>query len=402
MSRSAAFVHGIARTCAAALVVSFTLSTAASAQAPAASLRLAIERIDAMVAAEHARDAVGSVTVGVVSGADLVWTKSYGSADPDRGLAATRDTVYRIGSITKQITGLMLMQLLHTGALHLSDPVERYLPDVNLVSGRRPGAPPITIVQLATMTAGIAREPDDLPTYLIGPVAQWERTLVSALRETKYEHEPGTRYAYSNIGYAILGAALARAAGVPYTHYVQERILAPLGMAHTAFEPTERIAGAVARGHAIERDGRVDVATPLREHAGRGYKVPNGAVYTTVGDLARFLAFQLGEGPDAVLPRTVLAEHQSRVHSSNGELGSGYGLGFQLARRGEHVFLGHGGSVAGYTAQAWVHRPSRTGIILLRSAEGGKFDLSGLTFGALRELAATAVATTSGAPRGGR
>jgi Beta-lactamase len=115
-----------------------------------------------------------------------------------------------------------------------------------------------------------------------------------------------------------------------------------------------------------------------------------------VGDLARFVAFELGEGPEPVLPRAMLDEHQSRVYSATGRLDSGYGLGFQLTRRGDHVFLGHGGSVAGYNAQAWVHRPSKTGVIVLRNAGGGKFELSNLTFRALSELANSAAGPGSG------
>jgi CubicO group peptidase (beta-lactamase class C family) len=362
---------------------------AAGAQAPQvpANLQAAIARIDAMAAAEQAKDNVASATVGVVHGAQLIWTRSYGDADVERKTPATRDTVYRIGSITKQFTALMLLQLVQDGKVSLSDPVERYFPDVNKIGGRHASAPPITLLQVATMTAGIGREPANLPKYLVGPVAQWEKTTIAALGETKYDHEPGTRYSYSNIGYAILGAALGRAAGLPYTTHVEQRILAPHGMTSTAFEPNAAIQPALAKGYAIGRDGGVTFDAPQREHAGRGYKVPNGALYTTIGDLARFVAFELGEGPESVLKRSALAETQARVYSSGAQLAGGYGIGFQLTRRGEHVFLGHGGSVAGYIAAAWIHLPSKAGLIVLRNAGGGKFDLPGLTFRAMTELA---------------
>jgi CubicO group peptidase (beta-lactamase class C family) len=237
------------------------------------------------------------------------------------------------------------------------------------------------------MTSGMGREPANLSKYLAGPVEQWEQTMIAALGETKYDHEPGTRYLYSNIGYAILGAALSRAAQIPYTTYVQQRIFAPLGMTHTVFEPNGAMDRVLAKGYVIDRSGRVTFDAPQREHAGRGYKVPNGAIYTTVGDLARFVAFELGEGPESVLKRATLEEQQTRVNSANGRLDSGYGVGFQLSRRGEHIFLGHGGSMAGYTAQAWIHHPSNTGVIVFRNAGGGQFDLPGLTFRALTELA---------------
>ncbi len=236
------------------------------------------------------------------------------------------------------------------------------------------------------MTSGLGREPANLPTYLVGPVSQWEQVLIAALPQTKYDFEPDTQFFYSNIGYAILGATLGRAAGTPYTTWVQQRILTPLGMAHTAFEPNQSIQPTLAKGYEVDRSGKVSFDDPQREHAGRGYKVPNGAIYTTVDDLARFVALELGEGPDTVLDKKALEANFARVNSSNGNLTSGYGIGFQVTRQGTHVFIGHGGSVAGYTAQAWVHRPSKTGVIVLRNAGGGKFDLSGLVFGALAEL----------------
>jgi CubicO group peptidase (beta-lactamase class C family) len=188
--------------------------------------------LDPVVAKTVAENAVGGVTIGVVVGPSLIWTKSYGDADIERHIRANENTVYRVGSITKQFTAVMLLQLVESGRVHLSDPVEKYFPEVNRVKGRWAGAPPITLFQLATHTAGLAKEPEDLPTYTVGPVSEWESILVRAIEHTSYIYEPGTRYFYSNIGYAILGAALGRAANKPYTEYVMschEEHFAPFG-----------------------------------------------------------------------------------------------------------------------------------------------------------------------------
>jgi len=210
---------------------------------------------------------------------------------------------------------------------------------------------------------------------------------VAALPKTRYRFEPDTHYHYSNIGYAILGAALSRAAGQPFTEYVTERIFEPLGMTRTAWEPNDAIRAAITKGYAVGRDGQLDAETPAREHEGRGYKVPNGAVYTTVGDLARFVAFELGADHPAVLKKTTLEDNFSRVSSSNGELSSGYGVGFQVARRGTLVVFGHGGSVAGYNAAAHFDRVSKTGVIVLRNAGGGRLNVGSLAMRALERLA---------------
>lgn len=362
-----------------------------TARAQGSNLQAAINAIDAMASAEFEKDRVGSVTVGVVAGPKLVWTRSYGLADMEKNIPATRDSVYRIGSITKQFTAVMLLQLVQDGKVRLSDPVEKHFPEIRLVQvapGLSRGlTPPITLVQLATMTSGLAREPENLPKYLVGPVAQWEKVLIAALPHTKYDIEPDTQYQYSNIGYAILGAALGRAAATPYTTWVQQRILTPLQMKSTMFESNAAIADTLTKGYEIDRNGSVSFDAPLREHAGRGYKVPNGALYTTIDDLAKFVSFELGEGPSSVLPKDVWEANVTRVNSSNGDLNSAYGIGFMLTRRGTDVFLGHSGSVAGYTAQAMVHRASKTGVIVLRNAGGGKFGMGPLTFRALAELA---------------
>lgn len=361
----------------------------AQAQLPSAvsaDLREAIGRVEDMAAMELVKEPVGSVTVGLVSGAQLIWARSIGYADMENKILATRDSVYRIGSITKQFTALMLLQLAAEGKVHLSDPVEKYLPEISKVQERRSWAPAITLIQLATMTSGMDREPADLATYLKGPVSEWEKVLIAALPQTKYLYEPDTHYFYSNIGYAMLGLSLGRAAGRAYVDYVRERIFKPLGMKRTDFELTPSLQTSVAKGYEIGRDGRIDAETPAREHAGRGYKVPNGAMYTTVDDLARFISFELGEGPETVLSKKSWHDNLSRVHSAAGDLSSGYGVGFQVIRRGSFVFYGHGGSVAGYRASALFDPVSQTGAIVLRNV-GGRFNVSGLCERALEEIA---------------
>jgi CubicO group peptidase (beta-lactamase class C family) len=354
----------------------------------APQLAAAIQQVESLVAAELAKDNLGSVTVGIVYGTDLIWAKSFGLADMEQKIPATPDSVYRIGSMTKQFTGLMLLQLVEAGKVHLSEPVERFFPEINKVQGRQPWYPSPTFVQLATMTAGLDREPRDLPTYVVGPLSEWEKTLIAALPQVQYVSEPDTRYLYSNISIAVLGAALGRVARQPYTDYLKERVLAPLGMAHTAFELDPEMRGRLAKGYEVGRDGKADPEGPAREHAGRGYKVPNGGLYTTVGDLARFVSFQLGEGPDKVLSRNTLAENLSRTNSAMLDLRAGYGIGFMVCRRGELVIYGHSGNVAGYGASAQFDRASGTGVVVLRNVGSGSLRVGPLADRILEMVAA--------------
>jgi serine beta-lactamase-like protein LACTB len=361
-----------------------------SARQPALppSLAAAIAEVDALAAEAYKKDGIGGLTVGVVAGPTLVWTTSYGFADMEAKRSASADTIYRIGSITKQFTALMLLQLTEQGTVQLTDPVEKYVPEINAVPKFRADAPAITLVQLATMTSGLSREPGR-GDHSVGPLNAWEQKVLTWLPRTTYAHEPGTRYLYSNIGYATLGLALGRAAGRPFTEYVQERIVRPLGMTHTAFELTPAMRPHVARGYTFPGGATADWAEADGELNGRGYRVPNGALMSNVKDLAKFVAFELGEGPWIVKKETQ-QDNFSRVYSSNGRLDSGYGVGFQLTRRGTLVALGHGGSTAGFRASALVDRASKTGVIVLRNADTGtgRLNPTTLALAALEKVAA--------------
>jgi CubicO group peptidase (beta-lactamase class C family) len=350
----------------------------------------AVKQAESIVAAELAKDNLGSVTVGFVSGPRLIWARSFGLADIEQKIPATPDTVYRIGSITKQFTGLMLLQLVEAGKVHLSESVETYFPEINTVQGRQPWYPSPTFIQLATHTSGLDREPAGPPSkYVVGPVSEWEKVLIAALPQVKYASEPDTRYMYANVGYAVLGAALGRAARQPYVDYVRERILLPLGMTHSGFELDPQMRTRLAKGYEVD-EGKVDSSSSVRELAGRGYKVPNGGLFTTVGDMARFVSFQLGEGPDTVLSRTTWAANLTRTNSSMLDLTAGYGIGFMVNRRRNMVIYGHAGDVAGYSAAPQFDRASRTGVIVLSNVAGSQLRVGPLADRLLEIVSAAA------------
>jgi CubicO group peptidase (beta-lactamase class C family) len=117
-----------------------------------------IQRLDSAAAEAVKCASCPSFTIGLVAKDGLTWTKSYGYADIGKQLPANAETVYRIGSITKQFTALMLLQLATNGTVHLTDPVEQYVPEIRLARDRTPNAPSITLVQLATHTSGLASE----------------------------------------------------------------------------------------------------------------------------------------------------------------------------------------------------------------------------------------------------
>jgi CubicO group peptidase (beta-lactamase class C family) len=327
------------------------------------------------VAGQVEADGVGGIAAGIVIDGDLVWARGFGWADRDARVPMTPAAVSRTGSISKSVTALLLMRLVDGKVVSLDDPVDRYLPEFVGVSGARPGAPPVTFRHLASHTAGLVREPANVREAVTGPIESWEGRLLEALPRTAYDTVPGARYQYSNIGFGALGLALSRAAGRPFMDLVRSEVFVPLGMTGSAFvvvggplEPR------LAAGYDNGGEGAIDADSPLREHAGRGYKVPNGGVYSTVADLGRFL------GAVAGVPGLTLLSERSRREMTSvqtpGDPTRGYGLGLTVRALGDgRTLVGHGGSVAGYTAYMTVELESRVGVVLLRNYARGGTDL---------------------------
>ena len=357
----------------------------AAAEAAAAEVR---EAVDA--------DGRGGAALGIFVGGEAVLVEGFGLADMESGEAAGPEHLFRIGSITKPVTAMAMLALIEEGRARRGDPVRRFVPELARVENPFDWAPGPTIFQLATMTGGLAREPANLPTYLVGAPEEWLSVVFRALEETRFEYEPGTKYQYSNIGYAVLGGAVERAAEQPFMEFVSERLLRPLGMEETIFYPTEALSERIAAGYQVEDDGAVDAETPAREHDGRGYKVPNGALYSTVADLGVFLRFLVGMESaafDAVIPSGARQDNLTRAFAA-GDLSSGYGFGFMSRRLGdaaggEFTAYGHGGSVAGYRAAAWIEPETGTAVVVLRNVGGDSVSVGDLASSALGRVVAS-------------
>jgi len=349
-------------------------------------LDAALRDIDTRIAADFAKDGVGGISIGVVSADKLVWSKHYGYAETETKRVANNDTAYRVGSITKQFTALALLQLVEQGKMRLTDPLEKHVPEVRNVQKSYAGTPAITLLQVATMHSGLAREPG-CANHSVGPNSVWQKIVVDCLPQTSYVNEPGTTYLYSNIGYASLGAAIERAGGAPFITQVHDRILKPLGMSRSGMEATPAMRANLAHGY----QRRQGTTPPSREAAdreldGRGYRVPNGALFSTVNDLSKFLIWELGLGPDGILRKETQDANYNRAFYYNAAMTAGYGVGFQVTRRSDVVMLGHGGSTAGYHASALVHRPTRLGVVVLRNCDNCPADAGPIAASALEGL----------------
>ena len=222
----------------------------------------------------------GSVSAAVVDKGRLIWANAYGYASSDKDIPADTGTIYRVCSITKMFTVTLFMQLVEEGKVKLDDLAETYVPEAKLLPGYNKQMR-FTLRQLASHTSGLDREPQGVPDVNIGPVDKWEERVLALIPHASFHGSPGEQFSYSNVGFAILGVALERAAGKPYVQLVQERIFTPLNMSNSFFAVPGDKRDHLARG--IEhREGIINTQTPLRQVDGMGYRVPNGGIWSSV------------------------------------------------------------------------------------------------------------------------
>lgn len=358
-------------------------SVLVSAQSP--SRDEALTAFSRQLRADVAADDVGGIVAGVMVDGDLVWAQAFGWADRDTRTPMSTASISRTGSISKSVTAVLMMRLLDEGVIGLDEPVERYLPAFASVKDRRVDAQPVTFRHLASHTAGLIREPQ-WPDAVVGPIELWDKRIVESLPLTAYDTVPGARYQYSNIGFGTLGLALAKAAGRPFMEMVRTEVLEPLGMTGSEFVVAgAKLEARLAAGYVIGQDGSIDGGQPAREHAGRGYKVPNGGVYSTVADLGRFMGAMSGVPGLRILSEESRQEALSIQTPENPNRGYGLGFSVQIDEQGRKI-ASHGGSVAGYTAHMAFDPEARIGVVLLRNYGRGSTNLGTAAQGLVAQL----------------
>ena len=352
----------------ASLAVAATLLVARPAIAQSVdgdAWRAAIDRFEQKIEAQVAADDVGGISVAVARGSDVVWAGGFGWADRENRVPAGVGSIYRVGSISKTFTAVVMMQAIERGYFELDQPLSSSFAVAARFPEAREGTPPPTFRQFASHTSGLSREPA-WDSAASGVIEIWEERIVESIPLSRFQNAPGVEYSYSNIGYGVLGLAVARAVGRPFMELVDEDVFEPLGMTSSTFVIGRELAPRLTTGYVNRGDGNPNPEVPAREHAGRGYKVPNGGVYSTVLDLARFMGALQGRASPAVLSDASV-EEMSRVYTPE-DPASGYGLGLMVRTTDDGARLvGHSGSVAGYNAYMVFEPESGLGVVLLRN-----------------------------------
>ena len=323
-----------------------------------AKLAAAFPEIDRIVAAFMERTHVPGAAWGIVIDGELAHIGVAGHRDLAAKAPVTRDSVFRIASMTKSFTALAILKLRDEGRLSLDDLAERHVPELKGLLYPTADSPKLTIRHLMSHATGF---PEDNPwgdQQLAATEAEFTKMLQQGI---PFSSAPGVAYEYSNYGFAILGRIVTNASGIPYRQYITDTILRPLGMTSTTLEPASVPADRLAHGYRWE-DSTWKEEPPLPDGAFGAM----GGMLTSVSDLSKYVgaflaAFPPRDGPETgPVRRASLREMQqmwrprptivSRTGDGATNLNAGgYGYGLRI---GESCAFGHivahSGGLPGY------------------------------------------------------
>jgi CubicO group peptidase (beta-lactamase class C family) len=255
---------------------------------------------DEIVRRFHERGGQPAIAYGIVRDGELVHAAGFGQRTlggpvSDKAVPDER-TVFRIASMSKSFTASAILLLRDAGALALDDPAAAYVPELAGWVNGAADAGPLTIRNLLTMTAGFPTDDPWGDRQQGLPIDSFRALLAEGVG---FNWAPGTRFEYSNLGYAILGLVVTAASGVAYDEFVRTRLLAPLGMSRTGFAAEEFQAAELATGYRRGPDGWL--ALPFAPY---GAFAPMGGVFSCVADLATWSAgFAAAFPPDGAASR---------------------------------------------------------------------------------------------------
>lgn len=339
------------------------------------------ERLDALCRASLANQGVG-MSVAVVRDGEVVLSRGYGKRSIRGDSTVGVDTKFAIGSITKQFTCACVLLLEEERKLSVGDPIARWFPDITRAAD-------ITLYDLMNHVSGI---PDYYPLDFVDlrmreaiePDALIRRYACGPL-----DFEPGTRWSYSNTGYVVLGRVVEKVSGMPFGRFLEQRILRPLGLEHTVYEPEGHDDG-MAEGQTSFALGPPEPCTP----EGRGWIGAAGAIWSTAGDLARWdLALMGGK---VLSPAALIVMTAARTCKDGRE--TGYGCGLSIGLRDGRPTWSHNGAVDGFLATNTMVPSRGVAVVVLTNlgVGGGASDLAGALLGELLKEPVPAVPAVKG------
>jgi CubicO group peptidase (beta-lactamase class C family) len=308
-------------------------------------------RLEAKAASFIKDNRLPGAAVGVVHGGALAWSAGVGFADVAARRPSEATTLYRIASITKTFTGTAIMRLRDEGKLDLDDPVGKHIPEVAHLTG-------VTIRRLLSHESGLQSEPPDTDWRRVRYEPSVAKNILRAT-DINTKVAPNSQQKYSNMGFQLLGEVVTRLSGMPYADYVRTKLLEPVGMMSSGFEPlapplrSRRATGYAGR---YVSDELAPSSTPPSIQA-------EGGLWSCVDDLARWISYQFSDDP-------TLREMQRPRYLADEAWTQAYGIAWGAVRRDETVWIGHSGGLHGFRSFVCFDPKHEAGAIALINGVG--------------------------------
>jgi serine beta-lactamase-like protein LACTB len=320
------------------------------------------ERIEQAVVKFMAATKSPGISVAVVEGGQEVWSAGFGMADLEGFVPATAQTLYRLASVSKQVTAVAAMQLSEQGKLDLDAPVRKYCPAFPVKEA------PITTRLLLGHLAGVRHyKSDSNDDPEVGNVKHFNDPIAGGLQffaNDPLVAKPGTKFNYTTHGYTVVGCAIEGASGEKYVDYVREKVLAPAGMTHSVVDDRYAIIPYRTRFYHKNESGTVVNA----EFLDSSYKIPGGGWLSSADDMARFEVAVLSDKLIARKTRDAMWTPQKASDGSTNGYALGWGWG-QGKDQGLNV-VGHSGGQQGTDTYIMLDPERRDGVVVLVNMDG--------------------------------
>ena len=323
-----------------------------------------LEAVDRWVAFRlwHTRTPGAQVALGV-AGVPF-FSRAYGWADLEGDVAMTTGHLFRIASHSKTFTATLVLQLVEQGRLGLEDPLSTHVPA--LADDPLGG---VVVRELLEHTAGVLRDGRDADYWQADRPFPDVDALLAMAREGGLKTAPGERFAYSNVGYSLLGLVVEAVTGETFADAARHGITEPLGLADTVADHWAERAGDYAAGHTGLHTAARRRAVP---HVGTGAMAAATGFTSTADDLVTYFGAHV-LGDDRLLADRTKRLQQRLVSAGDprADDGSGYGWGMVREKVGEQVFVGHSGGYPGHITKTLVDPRSGLTISVLTNAIDG-------------------------------
>jgi CubicO group peptidase (beta-lactamase class C family) len=320
--------------------------------------------IDGLVESTIASEHIPGAAVAVVRDGRRVFAKGYGFANVEEQKPVDVErTIFRIGSTTKLLTALAVMQLVDQGKLRLDDPVTRWVPTPKIETR----FPPVRVEHLIDHTGGFDQIGDEARRLVWnkGDRLPLDRFLETQLRTIR---PPGQAATYDTYGISLAGLVIERTSRQPYAEYMRRQLFEPLGMSRTFVEVPDSLRGDFAPGYGWNNGGFV------RQRYEYYASTPASSVDATAGDMARLMIALLGDGSldgRRLFSATTAARVRAPQHPERNVKSFSYG--FWEDEYAGHRIIHHGGSMLGYEGELLLVPDMRIGVYLVynRDSEAG-------------------------------